>query len=173
MPVKHSNNFIRCIILPLAVCAMMFSARCSDDGSEELTQQALLSLVSCKGGTMTLSIDGAPATTWACCIAVNKGTYWEVVSSQGSQVIRLYFGKIAAPHTYTNDSALSDHEYIEYIVGSSSFCGVEEYETLAESSITIDTDNATSISGDFTGTLYNEAGTISHNVDCTDFEALK
>ena len=108
MLLKSSNNFIRFLIVPLALCAVMFNAQCKDDSNEELIQQTLLSLLSCKGGTMTVSIDGAASTTWTCCVANSKGTYWEVVGSHGSQVVRIYFGKLVAPHTYTNDSLKSE-----------------------------------------------------------------
>lgn len=170
MPVKHSNNFMRCIILPLAVCAMMFSARCSDDGSEELTQQALLSLVSCKGGTMSFTIDGAPRT-WTCCVAVNHGSYWEVVGSGGGEVVRLFIGDGNPANSPFNDSELSSYQYIQF----NSFFGVIDGAYDGTSSITVSSNDADSIIGNFTGTVcLEDNGATCHAIASTvDFTALK
>ncbi len=174
MPVKHSNNFMRCIILPLAVCAMMFSARCSDDGSEELTQQALLSLVSCKGGTMSFTIDGAPRT-WTCCTAFKiSGTYWVITGSNGNELLQLKISnEIAA--TY-NDSTIASHEYIEYGTLGDVWKGVTDahYTSGSSSTIVTSSPNAVNIEGTFSGDLYYYDGVKSNRVIAGGtFTALK
>lgn len=173
MLLKSSNNFIRFLIVPLAFCAMMFNARCKDDSNDELTQQTLLSLLSCKGGTMNFTIDGVDRT-WTCCVAVNHKTYWEVVGSGGGEVVRVYIGD-GTPGIHSSITMLNgEHEYIVLSTGGKGYYGVVDapYDS-GDSIINVLTNDDTSITGSFSGKVCNSSGTCYDIMPGAVFTALK
>lgn len=173
MSLIKSNSVIRFLVIPLALCAVMFNARCKDDDNDEFIEQALLNLASCPGGTMGFTLDGNPRA-WTCCVAVNHGTYWEVVGRGGNEVIRLFIGDAVPANSPFDASTLASHEYILLVAGGVSYYGVSDspYNS-GTSSITVTTNDADSITGTFSGDVYRNDGITFRAITLGTFTALK